>query len=176
MHFPTRLLSGAGMRRQEVMRLDIEDFEVETGAVTIRAGKGRKDRIAYTSNGSLAALQGWLTVRSTEPGPLFIPVMKGGRLVVRRMIAHAVYKIVLKRAEQAGVKAFSPHDLRRSFVADLLDAGADISTVQQLAGHAGIATTTKYDRRGGAAKRRAVELLHVPLERCSGLIGNGCRV
>ncbi|MGH7785606.1 MAG: tyrosine-type recombinase/integrase [Candidatus Binatia bacterium] len=156
------LLYGAGMRRQEVVQLDVEDFDTDTGAVTIRAGKGRKDRIAYASNGSLAALQAWLGIRGVDAGPLFIPVMKGGRLVARRLVPHAVYKMTLKRAQQAGVKAFSPHDLRRSFVSDLLDAGADISTVQQLAGHAGIATTARYDRRGEQAKRRAVELLHVP--------------
>lgn len=156
------LLYGAGMRRQEVVRLDVEDFDVETGAVTIRAGKARKDRITHTSNGSLAALQAWLAVRGSEPGPLFIPVLKGGRMVVRRLIPHAIYRMVQKRARQANVKAFSPHDLRRSFVSDLLDAGADIATVQGLAGHAGIATTAKYDRRGEAAKRRAVQLLHVP--------------
>jgi integrase len=111
-------------------------------------------------------LQAWLAVRGSEPGPLFIPVMKGGRLVVRRLIPHAVYKLTQKRAQQAGVKAFSPHDLRRTFVSNLLDAGADIATVQQRAGHAGIATSAKYDRRGEAAKRRAVELLHVPFEPC----------
>lgn len=93
-----------------------------------------------------------------------MPVLKGGKMTVRRMIPHAIYRMVQKRARQAGVKAFSPHDLRRSFVSDLLDAGADIATVQGLAGHAGIATTVKYDRRGEAAKRRAVELLHVPFE------------
>lgn len=158
------LLYGAGMRRQEVVRLDVADFDAETGAVTIRAGKGRKDRIAYTSNGSLAALQAWVRVRGEEPGPLFIPVMRGGRQVLRRLVAHAIYRMVVKRAAQASVKAFSPHDLRRSFVSDLLDAGADIATVQQLAGHAGIATTARYDRRGEQAKRRAVELLHVPFE------------
>ena len=159
------LLYGAGMRRQEVVRLDVTDFDVESGAVTIQAGKGRKDRIAYTSNGSLSALRTWLAVRGPEPGPLFIPVLKGGRQVLRPLIPHAIYKMVQKRAHQAGVKAFSPHDLRRTFVSDLLDAGADLATVQGLAGHAGIATTAKYDRRGEAAKRRAVELLHVPFER-----------
>ena len=158
------LLYGAGLRRQEVVQLDIDDVDIESGAVTIRVGKGKKDRIAYGSDGSLAALRAWIALRGPGSGALFIPALTSGRTIMRRMVAHAVYKLVQKRARQAGVKAFSPHDLRRSFVSDLLDAGADIATVQRLAGHANVQTTVRYDRRGEETKKRAVERLRVPFD------------
>ena len=77
------------------------------------------------------------------------------------MTDQAVMVILRKRAEQAGVAAFSPHDFRRTFISNLLEAGAD---VRRLAGHSNPATSLKYDLRGENAKRRAVQLLHVPYD------------
>jgi integrase len=78
------------------------------------------------------------------------------------MTPEAIYQMLRKRGAAAGVEVFSPHDLRRTFVSDLLDAGEDIVTVQKMAGHANVSTTARYDRRGNAAKRRAAARLTVP--------------
>jgi integrase len=109
-------------------------------------------------------LEKWLFLRGDVPGPLLLPVLKSGWAVFRRMTDQAILSVLLKRAKQGGVKHLSPHDLRRTFISDLLDAGADISTMQKMAAHANVTTTTRYDRRGEVAKQKASELLHVPLE------------
>ena len=81
------------------------------------------------------------------------------------MTPDAVLKALARRARAAGIGArFSPHDLRRTFISELLDTGADLATVRALAGHARVETTAGYDRRGEQAKRRAAEMLHFPYD------------
>ena len=102
-------------------------------------------------------------LRGDAPGPLFLPLTKSGKAVSRPLRPQAVAELLLRHGAQAGLSApCSPHDLRRTGIGDLLDAGADLATVQHLAGHADPATTAHYDRRGERAKRRATDLLHVP--------------
>jgi site-specific recombinase XerC len=145
----------------EVVALDLADVDRETGALRVR-GKGRKERRAYLAGGSLEALGAWLEVRETEPGPLFWQSTPGREVVPARLSAQGVARICARRAKDSGIAPFAPDDGRRTFVGELLDAGANLATVQQLAGHANVATTARYDRRPEAAKRRAASLLAVP--------------
>lgn len=155
------ILRGAGLRRAEAVNLDLKDFR-NSGALEIREGKGGQDRTVYLPTVAVVVVEDWLTVRGMKPGPLLCPIRKGGLVQLRRMTPQAVLLILRKRALEAGVDSFSPHDFRRTFCSDLLDSGTDIVTVQKLAGHSSPVTTSKYDRRGEETKRRAVEHLGIP--------------
>lgn len=156
------LLARAGLRRSEAVGLDVADYreleDGETAEILVR-GKGRKERIVPVNNGAKAVIDAWLSVRGEEEGPLLVPVTKGGEIEIRRMSDQAVYNRAKRRAEQAGLEEFSPHDLRRSYITDLLDAGNDLAVVRDLAGHCSTDTTARYDRRGEEAKRKAAATL-----------------
>jgi integrase len=159
------ILRGSGVRRSEVVNLDLSNLDLNTGAIEVRGGKGGKDRTVYLPDAALTVVLDWLSLRDYEAGPLLCHVNRGSRIVRRRLTSQAVLFILQKRGLEAGVTNFSAHDFRRTFISDLLDAGEDISTVQRLAGHAHSDQTARYDRRGEETKRRAVQKLTIPGQR-----------
>lgn len=154
-----------GLRRAEIAGLDLADYDADKQTLLVRFGKGNKERSVPLAGNTIDALQDWLYVRSSWDGPLFVRIRRGDHPQPVGLTDQAIYAILQSRAKQAGVKAFSPHDLRRTFAGDLLDAGTDISTVQKLMGHANANTTADYDRRDATAKQNAVRHLHVPYTR-----------
>ena len=156
------VLVGGGLRRSEGGELLVGDYDGGSATLRVRHGKGDKERVVYLTGGAGAAVDAWVRVRGTEPGPLFCRINRTGRIVLVNLSTSAIYLALRKRAARAGVRPFSPHDLRRTFISDLLDAGADLATVQRQAGHASPATTERYDRRGDHAKRRAASLVSIP--------------
>jgi len=151
-----------GVRRSELVALAVADYTADPPTLRIRHGKGDKERLVPLTTTAGAAIHAWLARRGDHPGKLFLPVSQVGEIHAAGLSSIAVYNMLQKRATQAGVPHVSPHDLRRSFVSDLLDAGVDLSAAQQLAGHASVVTTARYDRRGESAKRQGVEKLHFP--------------
>jgi site-specific recombinase XerD len=156
------ILRGAGLRRAEVVGLDLKDFNND-GEVKIRAGKGKVDRTVYLSPSAIPLVNDWIEIRTGTPGALLCQINKSGRVVQQRLTPQAVLFILQKRSGEAGVEQFSPHDIRRTFASNLLDAGVDLPTVQSLLGHSNPATTARYDRRGEERKRSAAAKLEIPL-------------
>lgn len=158
------VLYACGLRRAELVALDLADYDPTDGRIAVRSGKGNKDRTAYATNATKTALDGWLAFRGAADGPLFWVIGRGAhnKHFGKRLTTQSVYDMLRLRAKQAGVKDFSPHDFRRTFVGDLLDRGVDIVTVQHMAGHASPTTTARYDRRGEETKRQAASTLHFP--------------
>lgn len=156
------VMAAGGPRRSEVVALTRADYTPADGCLRVRQGKGAKDRTLYVAGGAKTALDDWLTLRGEAPGALFCSTTQPGCVAIT---AQAILVLLRKRARAAGVASFSPHDLRRTMITQLLEHGADVVSVQRLAGHADPATTAKYDRRGEHAKRDAaakLELPHIP--------------
>lgn len=155
------VLWGAGLRRAELAALQRSSLELESARLVVH-GKGRKAREVYLSSGALEALKAWLALRGDSSGALFGAVSKSGRISLKHMSSQAVYNALSKRQEQAQLKRFTPHDLRRTYASALLGAGVDVATVAELLGHSSVNTTMRYDRRNSERKRKASSLLPSP--------------
>jgi integrase len=156
------VLYGGGLRRAELCGLDLDDFDAGGCVLTVRAGKGRQDRRVFLTRGVCERVLEWIEARGGEVGPLFCPISAAGGVRLTRLRGESILYVLRKRQEQAGIEALTPHDLRRSFISSLLDAGVDVFTVQRMAGHADAVTTARYDRRGEGARQRAAMLLELP--------------
>jgi site-specific recombinase XerD len=160
------VLYSTGARRAEIAGLALTDYDPAERALRVR-GKRGKERLVYVTVEVALRLDAWIAVRGRTPGALFPPVGKSGRCRVRDgRFAHptgqAIAGIVTRRLAEAGAEPHTPHDFRRTFIGELLDAGVDLATAQQLAGHASPATTARYDRRPERRRRDAVDRLRLP--------------
>lgn len=153
---------GCGLRRSEIAKFDLADYDAANGSLRVRSGKGNKERVVYLPAGTGEWIVDWLAIRGSDAGPLFYSIRKGGHMEGKGLTDQAVYNILASRANAAGVKRFTPHDLRRTFAGDMLDAGEDISTVQKIMGHSNADTTAGYDRRDSRTRKKAASKIHVP--------------
>jgi integrase/recombinase XerC len=136
------VLYSSGLRVSELTGLDWSDIDEELGLVMVRAGKGHKDRLVPIGQPALDALRAWRAATPEMPRadrPV-ITNLRGFRLTPR-----AVQNIVARRQVQANINtAITPHGLRHSFATHLLNAGADLRSIQEMLGHSSLTTTQRY--------------------------------
>ena len=141
------VLYGSGVRVSELVGLDLTSIDLTAGTARV-LGKGNKERIVPLGREARAALEAYLPVRSQlrgarasaqDPSALFLGT-HGNRLGVRQV------QLLVKRygALATGSRKLHPHALRHSCATHLLDAGADLRSIQELLGHASLSTTQRY--------------------------------
>lgn len=138
------LFYSSGLRLSELAGLNTDDVNFAQGLVKLR-GKGRKERIVPVGSPALEALGRYLDASQgirkehVSGGPLFLN-SRGGRITSR-----SIARIVDAAAMRSGIgRKISPHALRHSFATHLLNAGADLRSIQEMLGHENLSTTQKY--------------------------------
>jgi integrase/recombinase XerC len=152
------LLYATGIRVGELCALDID--ELDTSRRVIRVfGKGRKERSVPYGVPAAAAVDTWLAARPkvvrAGSGPALFLGSRGGRIDQR-----TVRRVVHARIDAVAAPDMSPHGLRHTAATHLLEGGADLRSVQELLGHASLATTQIYTHVSGERLRRAYEQAH----------------
>jgi integrase/recombinase XerD len=138
------LMYACGLRASEAVGLELADLDLEEAIVRAR-GKGANERLVPVGRQALAALSGYL--RSSRP--VLLGSSQHGRLFVNRrggpLTRQGLYKIVQGHARRAGLAdKMSPHTLRHTFATHLLAGGCDLRSLQEMLGHADLATTQVY--------------------------------
>ena len=148
------LFYSSGLRLSELASLDVRDIDPYNETVRV-LGKGSKERIVPVGEPALEAIQNYRQRAKVQSGPLFISKLR------RRMGSSAIWALVKKylRLAQIPVPA-SPHKLRHSFATHMLDAGADLRSVQSLLGHASLSTTQIYTHVTTERLKKAYDQAH----------------
>lgn len=154
------VLLGTGLRRSELVALQLKDVDVNKQTLLVRHGKGNKSRTVFLPDWCLNYLQRWLILRSKQPGYLFCSMFMSGAVTLDKPLSvWLVYRLIKDKLQHIGVENASPHDLRRTFITRLLEQNVDLNTVRQMAGHASITTTTIYDKRDMQFMQQAAKAL-----------------
>jgi integrase/recombinase XerC len=134
------LLYGCGLRVSELVGLNLDDFDRREQWIRVR-GKGRKERQVPYGDRAAAALGVYLTNRGTHPGEHALLLNR-----FRKRLSDRSARTIVKLYSQmlAGDSSLHPHTLRHAFATHLLSDGADLRAIQELLGHARLATTQKY--------------------------------
>jgi integrase/recombinase XerC len=132
------LFYSSGLRLAELVALEVASVDVYSESVRV-LGKGRKERIVPVGVPALTAIQKYRQEANVHAGPLFISKLR------RRLSRENVWLVLKRYLPHTTIPAnVSPHKLRHSFATHLLDAGADLRSVQSLLGHASLSTTQIY--------------------------------
>jgi site-specific recombinase XerD len=142
------LLYSAGLRLSEVVRLRIDDLDIDGRRIRVRAGKGRKDRYTLLADRALEIVRAY--VAEYRPTEWLFP----GARPSRHLTTRSVQKVVDAARARAGIAHATPHTLRHSFATHLLEAGTDLRYIQELLGHASPRTTQIYTHVSSRALRR----------------------
>jgi integrase len=157
------ILATCGLRRAEMEGLTLADFDLATGDLTVY-GKGRKTRQVTVLNRARVALDRWIAIRGDAPGPLFYAFGKGDRMKVGKpWRADDLYNFIKDRAKELRLKKVTPHDFRRTFIGNALDADVDAVLLTAITGHASVDMLKKYDRRPQRARRDAQKKIDLPI-------------
>ena len=157
------LMLRCGLRVQEVAELTVDTVEYQRRQIFVFHGKGAKDRVVYMSEDACSALLAYLAKRSSKARGLFLVQkgpMKGKPLSVR-----GIQKRIEYYARESGLNV-SCHRLRHTMATQLLNADADLATIQDLLGHGQITTTQRYCRVANLkVQRDYYEAMQVVLQR-----------
>lgn len=153
------VLYGAGVRVAELCGLDVDDLDTARGTLRV-LGKGDKERTVPLGAPGMQAVEGWLAVRgqlaTDASGPAVFLGARGGRIdprVVRRVVHESLAAV--PEAPDVG-----PHGLRHAMATHLLEGGADLRSVQEMLGHASLATTQIYTHVTSERLRSAFRQAH----------------